>query len=390
MKEEAKTETLWSKSYILILAVNTVAFLGFQILIPLVPLYGLNFTSSESQIGLLAAGIAIAALCSRPFAGLIADRYDNNRIIVLTQLGTAAVVALYIAAPNIGALIALRLAQGFMFGLGSTAIVAAAARTVPESMMGRGIGILTVTGMGSQAIAPIMGLWIVEKWNYPTLFVSTAVIALAAAFLAAAAKVGKSGPKAREPVKKRISPRDLFAVESLGLVGLAVIIAASTSLPVSFIVLFAQTRDIPHIGLFFTVNTVALVLMRIFGSGLIDRYSVRHILPLGAAACAIALAIIGASTTFPPLCVAAVLMGSGYGIAAPAILVNMIRAVGTGRIGTAGATYYFGIDFAYVVGPIAMGLIAEASSYSVGFFAFVAPTLTAVPLTFILARKQTA
>ena len=370
------------------LVVNTVSFLGFQILIPLMPLYGLNFTTSESQIGLLASGIAIAAMCSRPFAGVIADRYDNNRIIVLTQLGTAVVVALFIVAPTIGALFVLRLVQGFLFGLGSTAIVTAAARTIPYSSMGRGIGILTVTGMASQAIAPILGLWIVEKWSFAPLFSFTAAIAVIAAGLAAATKIGKFEPKKSGSEKKRLSPKDLIAVESLGLTGLAVILAASVSLPSSFIILFAHTRDIPNIGLFFTINTIALVLMRLFGSGLIDRYSYKHILPFGMASCAIALVIIGTSWSFPPLCVAAVLMGAGFGIAGPAILTNMIRAVSPDRIGTASATYYLGMDLAYVLGPIAMGFIAEASSYSVGFFAFVAPPLAAIPLTFLLARKR--
>jgi len=381
---------LWNKGYILILVVNTVAFLSFQILIPLVPLYGLRFTEQESQIGVLAAAIAVAALCMRPFSGVIADRYDSNRILVLTQLGTAAVIAFYILAPGIGALIALRLAQGLLFSLGSTVIVTAAIRTMPEGIMGRGIGILTVTGMGSQAIAPIIGLWIVEKWDYPVLFIFTSLIAVAAAVIALATKVGKADTKAKEPVKRRFSPKDLFAVEAAGLTGLAVILAASTSLPVSFIVLFALTRGIPNIGLFFTINTIALVLIRLFGSGLIDRYSYRQILPFGAALCAASLAIIGSATSFLPISVAAVLMGVGYGISAPTILTNMIRAVAPARIGTASATYYFGIDLAYVAGPLAMGFIAEAASFSAGFYIFVLPTLMAIPLTFILSRKEAA
>ena len=352
------------------------------------PLYGLRFTTAESQIGLLASAIAIAALFIRPVSGVIADRYDCNRIIMLTQLGTAFVVALYIIAPGIGALIAIRLAQGLLFGLGSTVIVTAAIRTMPEEIMGRGIGILTVTGMGSQAIAPIIGLWIVEKWSYPVLFAFTSAIALAAAFIAFATKVGKSLPREKEPRTARFSLKDLFAVEALGLALLAVIIAASTSLPVSFIVIFAHALGIPNIGLFFTINTISLVLMRLFGGGLIDRYSYRQILPFSAAFCAIGLAIIGASTSFPPLCIAAVLMGAGYGISAPAILTNMIRAVAPERIGTASATYYFGIDLAYVAGPIAMGFIAEATSFSMGFYSFVLPTLTAIPLTFIFSRKR--
>jgi len=350
-------------------------------------LYGLEFTTSESQIGFLASAIALAALCMRPFAALISDRYDNSRIIMLAQLGTAVVVALYIIAPNIGSLIVMRLVQGLLFGLGTTVIVTAAARIIPGEIMGRGIGILTVTGMGSQAIAPIIGLSIVEHYNYTVLFAFTSVIALAASMIALVTKVGKSTPVKLEAGSRGFSFKDLFAVEAMGLVLLTVLIALSTSLPASFIVLHAHSIGIQNIGLYFTINTVALILMRTVGSGLIDRYSYRQILPVCAAMSAAGLAIIGSSTSFAPLAVAAVLMGLSYGISMPTLLTSMIRFVAPERLGTASATYYFGVDFAYIAGPVAMGFIAEATRYSTGFFVFIAPTLLVIPMTFIIWRK---
>jgi len=283
-------------------------------------------------------------------------------------------------------LIALRLVQGLFFGLGTTVIVTAAARIIPGEIMGRGIGILTMTGMGSQAIAPIIGLWIVEHYNYPTLFAFTSVIAVAASLMALITKVGKSTPAIREE-GVRFSLKELFAVEAMGLVLLTVLIAVSTSLPASFIVLFAHAKGIPHIGLYFTINTIALIMMRILGSGLIDRYSYKQILPVCAVMSAAALAIIGSAESFPSLAVAAVLMGLSYGISMPALLTNMIRAVAPERLGTASATFYFGVDFAYIAGPVAMGFIAEATNYSTGFFTFIVPTLLVIPLTFVIWRR---
>ena len=385
---EPQLETLWNKDYILFLVVNTVAFISFQILVPIVPLYGLSFTTSESMIGVLASSVAIAALFSRPFSGAIADRYDSNRIIFLTQIGTAIVIVLYVIAPSIEVLIAIRLIQGLLFGLCSTVIFTAAIRTIPEAIMGKGIGILTVTGIASQAIAPIVGLWIVEKWDYTGLFTFTGSIALVAAAIAFFTKVGKAASKTMASKSEHFSFKDLFAVESAGFVVLVIIMAATMALPVNFIVLYANTRGIPNIGLYFTINAIAVILMRVFGSGLIDKYSYRQILPLSAAFCAAGLAIIGASYSFPPLCIAAVLLGAGFGLSAPTILTNMIRSVRPERIGVTSATYYFGLDFAYVAGPIAMGFIAETSGYSTGFFIFVIPTIMAIPLTFLFSRKR--
>ena len=340
------------------------------------------------MIGVLAAAAALAALIIRPFSGLIADRYDRNRIILLTQFGTAIVLVLYIIAPGIEVLIALRLAQGLLFGLGSTAIATVAIKTIPEDIIGRGVGILTITGISGQAIAPIIGISIVEKWSFTVLFIFTCIIALAAALFVFATRAGKSAPKAKGSGRARITLKDLFAVEATGLLVLTFIIGMAIALPANYIVLFAHTRDIPHIGLFFTVNTIAVIVMRIFGSGLVDKYSYRQILPFCAALSATSLAIIGASYSFPPICIAAILLGVGFGLSSPTLLANMIRVVRPERVGTASATYYFGFDLAFAVGPIAMGLIAESTSYSTGFFIFIIPTLIAIPLTLLFSRKQ--
>ena len=381
-------EKLWNREYILFLIVNAVGFLGFQILIPLVPVYGLRFTSSESVIGFLAASIALAAMFMRPVAGYLANRYNCNRMILIMQFGTMVIVLMCIFAPNIGTLIMLRLAQGLVFGLGATAIATAAIRTMPEQQIGRGIGILSVAGIGSQAVAPIIGLWLVDNWGYPALFIFTSATALAAGIIAWSTKLGSHSPAGGETKAPKFSLKELFAVEAAGFVVLMIIITMTVALPLNFIVVHAQAINIPNIGVFFTIYAGVLVEVRFFLGGLADKYSYKTIIPPCAALCAVALAIIGGASSFPPLCVAAGLLGLGFGIAGPAIQLSMIRIVSIERRGTANASYFLGMDFAYVVGPVVMGFIAETTNFNTGFYFFVLPTLAAIPLTFIFSRKR--
>jgi len=58
-----------NRNFFLFLILNTIAFLGFQILVPLVPVYALEFSATESQIGILAGVIALAAMIIRPVTG---------------------------------------------------------------------------------------------------------------------------------------------------------------------------------------------------------------------------------------------------------------------------------------------------------------------------------
>ena len=304
-KNQQSKNPLWNKDYILLLIVNAVAFLSFQILQPLVPVYGLSFSATESQLGFLSASIATAALIMRPVSGSLADRKNNKIIIFLGQLGMSAVIITFIFAPNIGVLILSRFFHGLFFGLSSTVVTVAAVRVMPEEQIGRGVGLISITGLASLAVAPAIGLWISGIWGYPVLFIFTSAISVGAAVLALALT-----PKAAEPpnTKKsgisKISIKDFIAFEALGLTGLIIIFTGSTGTITNFLVVFANTRGIENIGLYFTIYALVLVGARLLGSGFIDRYSYRLLIPICAALCTCAMGIIGSSHSFPPLCAA--------------------------------------------------------------------------------------
>ena len=361
--------------------------MSFQMLTPLIPVYGERFSSSESEIGILVAAISLAALFMRPFAGIMADRYNCNRIIMITQLVTGLVIASYIIVPNILMLTIMRFAQGLMFGLCATVIATASIRAMPEDQIGRGIGILGITGIGSQAIAPMLGLWLVESGGYPAMFLFTAVLPLIASAIAQISKLGTSRTKAKSEIAK-VSPKDFFAFELIGLVVLTLIMTMAMAIPANYIVVFANAFNIPNVGFFFTIYAATLFTSRLLGSNLIDKYSYTQLIPLCAALCAVGLWFIGFARSFPPLVIAAILIGIGFGIAMPAIQTKVVRSVAPERRGTANATYFLGMDIAYVGGPIAMGFIAEASAYNIGFYCFAGTTVIAIPLTLYFARKK--
>jgi MFS family permease len=374
--------SIWSRNYVLLLIVNTVAYLSFQILMPLLPVYGLGFTASESAIGFLAASISIAALIIRPFSGVMADRGNRKMLILVTQLGTAAVILGFIAAANISILIGARFVHGILFGIGSTVITASAIQTIPEDKMGRGIGILSITGIGSQAIAPALGIYISEHWGYPVLFLFTAAVSAAAGLLVLALQPQK--PVLAE--QSRFSVKNIFAVESLGVAGTTLIFTMATSTITNFLVLFGNEREIKNIGLYFTIYAAVLIASRLFSGRIIDRYPFQNIACLCAALCTVGLAVIASSTQFSTLAIAAILMGLGYGVASPALQTEVIRRAGAERRGVASATFYIAMDLAYVVGPLSMGYIAEMSGYHIGFYVLCVPMAAAIPMAFLCSR----
>jgi MFS family permease len=375
----------WNKTYVLLLLVNAIAHLSFQTLAPILPVYATRFNATESQIGFLAASVSLAALLIRPVSGLTADRCNNAHVIRVVQFVTAGVVASYIIIPNIPILIVSRFCHGILFGISSTVIMTAAVRVIPEEQMGRGIGILGMTGIGSQAVAPALGIEISEHMGYPVLFSITAAVAGLAGFMIFTMNT-RPGPGA-DSEKKGISFKDMFASEVLGLTVLVIFFTTAPSTITSFLVLFGRDRGIEGIGYYFTIYAAVLIVVRGFGGILIDRLPLRNIVYACALLCIAGLVAVGAARSFALLAVAAVLLGVGYGAVLPALQTSVIRSVSEERRGVATATFYIGMDIAYIGGAVAMGFIAESFGYAEGFFALCAPLIAAFPLMRYCASK---
>ena len=377
-------ESIWSKDFISLVAVNAVAFFSFQILFPLLPVYGMEFTTNKPTLGFLAAAIAIAALLARPFSGVIADRGNRKWIIIVTQLLTALVIASFAFAPSIHLLIAARFIHGLLFGIGTTAISLAAVQTLPESSLGRGIGILGLGGFGSQAVAPALGIYLVNHFSYDAMFFIAAAISAAAVVPALTIK-----PQLRPAhAVESLSVKNIIAVEGFGVSALALIIATGSTTVSSFLVLFGTGRGIGHIGLFFTIFAAAIIVCRLAGGGLIDKYPFQYLVYVCAALCAAGLLLISFATHFSSLIAAALLMGVGYGMIGPTLQAQCIRSVPPERRGAAIATYFIALDLGNIVGPLGMGFIASVADYGFGFLVLSVPTLAMIPLAYLLVRTR--
>ena len=380
---DEKNIPFWNKNYIILLVVNAVAFLSFQILIPLIPIYGLNFTSSESLIGFLAASISVASLLIRPVTGMISDRFDQKKVICIMQIATAVVIIGYIFSSNIQILILIRFLQGLVFGVISTVVYAAAVKTIPKDKLGRGLGIMSVTAIGSQAVAPAIGIYIADNYGYPTLFIFVSVIAFIAGLLALILTLKN------EPIENAgsFSLRNAFTFESLGPTILTFLFVLPTAVISSFLVLFSYDRGIENIAQYFTIYAIILVVTRIAFGGVIDKYPFQKIAYVCAVFVIIALVLIATAHSFFALAIAAFFMGIGYGFASPTLQTEIVRRAGPERNGPAMATYFLAVDISFFVGPISMGYIIEyTGGYDIGYFLFCIPAIVAIPLAYVFSR----
>jgi MFS family permease len=375
--------SIWNRDYVLLLVVNMLQSLGFTLLMPVLPLYARDMGAVESQIGFLAASFAVASLLTRPFSGIVTDSVERKRLLLICQFASAGLTALLVLAPNVFTLIFLRLAYGLVVGVMMTVLMVAVVQTLPKDKMGQGIGYFGVTSIGSQAIAPAIGLAIMERFGY-----AAAILATTAAMLAAACTIF-SLRSYEKPERKggRISLRDFVAKEALGPVTLVFIFFLGIDSANNFLVLLADERGVSHVGFYFTIQVGVLVLTRVFSSKIIDRLPYQKIIFPCIVLCVAGLVLIATANSFFTLAMAGVINGFGYGFANPTLQTASVRTVPASRLGAASATYMIGSDLAVIVGSVVMGYVAQGFSYSAGFLVLCIPFILAIPLLAGISKK---
>lgn len=383
-KETVKAETIWNKDFVILFIVNIIAFLGFQMLNPLMTKYAANIGVESSILGLVTGAYAFAALLSRPFGGYLTDRLNKKLFMIFSLLGMSLCFLGYIFVKSPELLIALRFLHGIFFGLDSTVAMTMASNALPSSKLSSGLGFFSISSVASMAIAPSIGIWILDLSGYPSLFLISAVLTLISLVLA----LGISKESQRgSGYRRSICLHNLFSVEALGPAVICVLVSSTSGLCSSFMVLFGDNRGISNVGLYFTVYALTLVLVRPAVGRIADRTPSIYI---GIPCC---FSIIAAMVTLwyaknlIHILLAGILFGIGYSIL-PLLQSMCIKCVTPERRGVASSTYYMGLDIGNAAGPVVGGLLSAAVGYGNTFLLFCLPIIGGVAILLFLNQKS--
>lgn len=171
-------------------------------------------TGSELLLGVLAFGQFVPQLVLAPWAGVAADRFDRRRLIVLTQLVSAALSAL-IAALAWAGLATAWVAIGISLALGAAAAVATPATLalvgslVPPSRLASAIGLNSMTFNLARAVGPVLAGVVVAGAGIPAAFAVNAASYLA---LVVGVSVIRPHPDAAVSVGLQGRFRDVFGL----------------------------------------------------------------------------------------------------------------------------------------------------------------------------------
>ncbi|UWG99326.1 MFS transporter [Dehalobacter sp. DCM] len=357
----------------------------------LLSLYALKIGGSNSQAGLLTGIYSFSALVFRPVFGQMLDKHSRKTVVILgLSLITLSTVA-YVFTQSISVLLIFRTINGIGFSAGSTAIATVVADILPMNRLAEGIGYFGLSNTLAQAIGPLLGLYMIQVYGYPALFIAAVGVSVASMICALPIKyTRKKEPKLGSQVGS-VPKQKGFGFLEAPLIWPSILLlltVTSNGAVLTFVASYAMSLEIKEIGMFFTVSSIGTMIARLIFGRLSKRFNLGSILFVSIILVIISQLILGTAAQLWQFLLSAVFFGTGMGCVVPIINTVVIMLASPDRKGTALSVYYCAMDMAMGLSAVIWGIIAQHFGYPAIYIAAAICCFTALMIYVFALRKR--
>lgn len=364
-----RNERIWSKDLLLVMLISFFSGTAVTTQMGTLPLYVAYLGGSEGVSGAVVGILGIAALFSRVPIGYLLDRFGRKTILI-AGLSILVLDFLFLNLyKHLIILFFLRMLQGVGFGTQTTAVSTLASDLIPKSKLSIGLGYFSIAQTLPSAIGPLIGLYLVEHYGFDQLFLVGFVMVSIALTLSLA--VSDRYKKALLDTKSKIKTRQekssmLILKKEVVIPSLVLFIVCLTNAGITaFLSKYAIEKEIAHIGLFFTVNALSTVLIRLVFPKLLTTIRTEALVTGSLVLIIASFLLIAFSQTLFQLLVAAALFGMGFASLLPIMNTIVLESVDDHQRGSATATFSGALDVAYGGGAMLWGFVAMQTGFSV-------------------------
>ncbi|NEW05238.1 MFS transporter [Paenibacillus sp. SYP-B3998] len=360
-----RQKPLWTKTFLLTSLSNLLLFFSFQMLIPTIPTHVSQLGGNDVQVGLVIGVFTISSLLTRPFAGKALDRFGRKHVLLVGLSICALTIAGYSYMAAITLILAARFVHGIGWGMSTTSLGTVIADIIPAQRRGEGMGYYGLSNTFALALAPLTGLWLMQKYGFPRVLLLSTCLAV----LSIVSSLFISYPKAL-PLEKPAQKPNLVdrLLERSALLPSALLLCTAVCYGgiVTFITLFGREAGISNVGWFFLCNAGMVLIVRPVTGVLFDRKGPKWVLLPGAFFTIGGLLLLSYAHSEASLAVAALCYGVGFGSLQPALQAWTISRAAPNRRGAASGTFFSANDLGIGAGAMLLGAIATYSgSYAV-------------------------
>ena len=361
MTEPAPTplapERLLSSTFVVVVVSATAYFTAMGMLLPVLPRYVTDELDGNGfQVGLAVGAFAVSAALVRPLVGRLGDRLGRRPLAVVGALVAGLSIAAYGALPVLAFLVVFRLVTG----LGEAAYFVGAATAAqdlsPSDRRGEAASYFSISIYTGLAIGPFLGETLYRSGGPGRVWLVSAVLAGLSSVLALLIP-GTLGRRSSEELaadadkpRRFLHPAAVMpgTILLLGLIGFA---AFS-----SFLSLHLEGLGIDDAGPYFLVYGVAVLLVRIFGARVPDRFGATRTTTVSLLSIIVGTLVIAVVSSSAAIYGATVVFSLGMALLFPALFGLVVERAPDDERSHAVGTFSLFFDLSQGVGAPVLGL----------------------------------
>ena len=364
--ESTSADRVFTRDFSLATVANLFSFASMYVLLATLPLYVVAIGGTVSDAGIVLACFTLSAVVVRPVVGRLSDRRAKKAIMLAGAVILAVSSLLYAPVHSVPLPMAVRVFHGVGWAAFGTAASALAADLAPLSRRGEAMGYFGVGMNVAMAIGPALGVFLVGWAGYGSLFLTAMVLGAAAALTTAGIAEPRRAPgrgALQRGWRSFILPSALFPSAVL------FTNALTYASVVALLPLFADEAGLGNPGLFFTVFSVVVLVLRGPLGRVSDRRGRVAVVAPGLSVTFVALLVLSQAQSTTTMLVVAVLYAVGVGAAQPTLMAMTVDRAGPQERGAAMGTYTTAMDLGIGVGSVVWGVVAQFLGFAAMYVA---------------------
>jgi MFS family permease len=361
---------------------------SFQMMIPELPDH-LTAMGGQQHIGLIIALFTLTAGLARPFSGKLTDSIGRVPVMAFGSLVCCVCSLVYPFVHVVWGFLLLRFLHGFSTGTKPTATAAYVADMIPENRRGEAagmLGIFTATGM---SIGPSIGSFLTTSFGINPMFYVASSFALFSILILLNMKETLVDKVSFSWKLFKITRHDLFEPRVFSVFLVMFCVSFSSGVILTLIPDLSKTVGVHNKGLFFTVYTVASLLIRVVASKSSDIYGRVTVMIVSTVILAVGMSILGFTQSAFGFWTAAVLFGFSWGLNTPTLTAWAIDLSHPDYRGRALATMYIALESGIGVGAWWSGWWYGGKIANIPFAFYVSAVLAVASLGYLIWWKRT-
>ncbi|SET18795.1 Predicted arabinose efflux permease, MFS family [Olsenella sp. KH3B4] len=350
---------LWTRDLVLIILVNLCVFTNHIMSLSTFPFYIQSLGGTEAVAGICAAAFSFVAVIIRPFVGWWLDNGVRRAALVagLVLMGLAPLG--YVFVPVLSVAIAIRMMHGVGLSFSNSTTATVASDVICRPRFAEGMGYFGMATALASAIAPALGLSLMEGFGFNVLYAVAAVIAGLGLVLFAFVRA----PKVDVP-KKKLDLRTIINRDSLPATVTMLIFMFTFGALENFVAIFASEASLPSGSIYFLVMSAMLLLVRITLGKLVDQRGEAFFVYSCNAAMLVAFLLLAFVPNVMTYILSAVLAGYAFGGLEPSLQSMAVHTSTEETRGSANSTFLCGYDIGYGLGGGIAGSLITGLGYS--------------------------